>query len=359
MTINSLVTFHRVQLRMVSGEAAWVESKQSQAAREQTKLLPVPDAAAQEQHSKLVRQTFKDKYDAAKTPSRQTALAEELFQKAQRTADDPAEQYALLKEAGSLAVKAGNAELALQIIDEMDLTFAIDAYKLKVGALLATAKARTSSPPSQLFVDGILSLADEALAKDQFDTAEHLENLALIAVRRSKDAAWKKQFAGQKKEIDKELKELQKLHAETEDAEAGLQRNPVDADANATLGKYRCFVKGQWGKGVPMLALGSDSALKNIAEKELKGVRDVNAQAAVGNDWWQLAEREDERTRKSIREHAADWYRRALPGLTGTEKDSVEKKLRAMAAEASPLGNRCIDILPRVDLDRDRVSGNG
>ena len=47
----------------------------------------------------------------------------------------------------------------------MDLTFDIDAYKFKVNALLATSKAKTTAPPSQAFVEGILSLADEALEK--------------------------------------------------------------------------------------------------------------------------------------------------------------------------------------------------
>ena len=84
MTVSSMVTFHSVQLHMFLSKAAWVESKQSQAAQEQTKLLPVPDAAAQEQPLKLVRQAFGDKYHAAKTPQRQMALAQELFQKRRR-----------------------------------------------------------------------------------------------------------------------------------------------------------------------------------------------------------------------------------------------------------------------------------
>ena len=62
----------------------------------------VPDAAAQEQALKLIREVFKDKYSTATTSEKQKALSQELLQKAQATADDVAGQYVMLKEAGQV-----------------------------------------------------------------------------------------------------------------------------------------------------------------------------------------------------------------------------------------------------------------
>ena len=80
--------------------------------------LPAPDAAAQEQALKLVREVLKDKYSSATTSERQKALSRELLQKVQATKDDAAAQYVMLKEAGRYAIKAKDADLVFQVIEE-------------------------------------------------------------------------------------------------------------------------------------------------------------------------------------------------------------------------------------------------
>ena len=52
---------------------------------------------------------------------------------------------------------------------------------------------------------------------------------------------------------------------------AALDRNPTHPAANQMVGKYRCFNKGNWITGLPMLALGSDPELKALAIVDLKG----------------------------------------------------------------------------------------
>ena len=38
--------------------------------------------------------------------------------------------------------------------------------------------------------------------------------------------------------------------------------------ANLTVGKYYCFQKGDWEKGLPMLALGQDETLKALPPRK-------------------------------------------------------------------------------------------
>ena len=45
-----------------------------------------------------------------------------------------------------------------------------------------------------------------------------------------------------------------------------LEKQPGDPTANLAAGRYYCFVKGDWEMGIPMLALGSETALKELAE---------------------------------------------------------------------------------------------
>jgi hypothetical protein len=92
--------------------------------------LPVPDAAAQEQALKLIREVFKDRYHAATTSERRKAMTQELLQKAQATTDDTNAQYVMLEEAGRFAIHAKDADLAFQVIEEIATRFDADTFNL-------------------------------------------------------------------------------------------------------------------------------------------------------------------------------------------------------------------------------------
>ncbi len=108
---------------------------------------------------------------------------------------------------------------------------------------------------------------------------------------------------------------------------ATLQADPVDPEANLVLGKYLCLVKGDWDKGIPVLALGADPKLKALAVKELRGVSLHAAQAELGDGWFDLAANESATPRKQLLRRAGHWYRQALPGLAGLRRTKVEQRL--------------------------------
>ena len=53
-----------------------------------------------------------------------------------------------------------------------------------------------------------------------------------------------------------------------------LKQSAGDPEANLTAGRYSCFYKDDWAKGLSMLARGSDAALKDVASR---GERSVEA----------------------------------------------------------------------------------
>jgi len=72
-----------------------------------------------------------------------------------------------------------------------------------------------------------------------------------------------------------------------------LDKNPTEPAANLAAGRYECFVTGNWARGVPMLALGSDPKLRDVAIMDLRGATgapSAEEQAAVGDAWGDLAE---------------------------------------------------------------------
>ena len=188
-------------------------------------------------------------------------------------------------------MQAKDANLALQVIEEMGRRFEVNTLDLKAKALAAICKSLGPHEPSSAMVDSVLVLMDEAVTNEQFDTAKQLGATATDLARKSKDSELVKETVARTGTITKEITEIQKAQANVEDAVAALDKNPTDMAANLAVGKFRCFMKNLWSKGIPMLALGEDPALRDLAVKELKGVTDAAGKAKLGDAWWETGEK--------------------------------------------------------------------
>ena len=60
--------------------------------------------------------------------------------------------------------------------------------------------------------------------------------------------------------------------------------------ANLKLGRYRCFVTGEWEVGIPYLAKGSDGQLVKLAELEAKHPQGADS-LALANQWYEWGEK--------------------------------------------------------------------
>ena len=125
------------------------------------------------------------------------------------------------------------------------------------------------------------------------------------------------------------------MFASVKDALKKLQSQPTDPQANLEVGKYRCFVNGDWESGLTMLALGSDKALQKLAEMELAGASTATEQVSLGDSWWELSGKVDDGT-QAIQRRAASWYLKALPRLAGLSKLRVVKRLDEVTDADSP-----------------------
>src|SRR5262245_60920295 len=100
----------------------------------QDSRLPPPDAAAQKNAEKLVRDIFKDEYNRKDAVSRR-ALAQKLIKQAGETADDPTSRFVLLSEARDLAADGGDVRTALAAAQQLAKTYAVDPAGAKRAVL--------------------------------------------------------------------------------------------------------------------------------------------------------------------------------------------------------------------------------
>lgn len=293
--------------------------------------LPIPEEAAQAKALDLIREVYAADYAAAKTSDKKADLARKMIQKATESKDDPASCFVLLRVARDLAVQAGQADVAFQAIDALLRSYQIDAHAMKVDALTNAAKLASKPEQHEIIAQLAQQIMEEAVASDNFGEASQLGEMALASARESKKRELQKQIA----ERNREITELSQAYAEVIPAMAKLEQTPIDPEANLAVGKYLCLIKGNWDKGISMLALGTDEALKALAIKELGEVVDSQAQVTLGDGWWKLAEKEKDTAQKQLEGRAAYWYRQALSGLTGLVKDKVERRLREISEEPS------------------------
>ncbi len=275
----------------------------------------VPSDADQKDARRLINEVYGDEYKNAKNNGQQRTLVKKLFDKALES-QNSANRYTLLQAVGKLAVKSGDVVTAFIAIDEMSRTFQVEPIKMKVDVLGSLPKKTKLSTGRESVGQIALKLADEAIHAADFDSAKKSARIALSEARRARQGKLVKQIA----ELTRDIEKFSKMHKDVKTAEKVLERNPADPDANLLVGRFRCFVNGDWKTGLPMLALCSDATLRALAAQELKGVADPTEQGRLADGWWNLAKAEKGLIEQRLYHRAAYWYRQAAPKLAGLQK---------------------------------------
>jgi hypothetical protein len=327
----------------------------------------VPDAAALQSAETLVRDIFRGEYDAAKDDRAKVALAKKILAMAVESTDSLAEQFVLFRVARDIAAAAGDVDTALNAVNELGRRFRVDALKMKVDVLeRAATKARLPADHRALLPQ-FARVSGEATAAERFELARQLGRFATASAARSRDVAARKKIADQ---LEK-LEQLEEAFAAVKHAVAVLEEQPTDPDANLTVGKYRCFAKGDWERGLPMLALSRDPQLKTLAQQELAGPDAAEDQKNLADGWWALAEHMTGDDQQQARRRGGHWYRQALAGLSGLEKVRATKRIEQLGEEtgltaSKPPGpgagprsasRQPVNLLRMIDLRRDTIKG--
>ncbi len=347
------------------GVALLLGSNSAPGAADPVERAPVPDDAAQRKAREIVRDLYGREYEEAKTATERTALAKKLIGVAADTDEDPAARFVLLEIAKDVAVLAEDAEAALGAIDRLAERFEVDPVAMKVACLEAIGAPGLASSSVTAFAERVLALADEFLEQDRFEAADRLYAVAREAVRKTRNSRLEARVGARIERLDAR----RAAHAEYETAIARLDEKPTDPAANLTAGRYLCVLRGDWERGLPMLALGGDPTLQELAERDLNRPADGQAQAALGDAWWEYAQESDEAERETWLGRARLWYRRALDRvesdllkqrietrLPRPEEEPPRRAARKPAAERIPRG-KWVDLLAAVDVERDRVAG--
>ena len=298
--------------------------------KEPAKKPPIPDKEQYQAMKGKIVKIFQKEFAEAKTAEAKLALAVKLDAQGDAAKDDPVERYSLWRIAADGASAAGEFALAVKIVDKIQAQFDVDGDAMKFELLNVGAVRTTLTPEAARdLCEAALKLANGAVSRDDFDAAGRFARLAATAAHRVKEPQFNRDVLAREREIE----HLKSRYALVAKAMETLSGDPDSAAANLAVGQWHCFAKGNWEKGLPMLAKGSDPDLAAIAKQDLAAPAKASDQMDLGDAWWNLAQKQSAASRSAVQLRAASWYKRCLPGLSGLDKIRVQKRLETPSAE--------------------------
>jgi hypothetical protein len=306
--------------------------------------IPWPDEASLKENQKAVRDLFKEDY-ARKAPADQKALAQKLYAKAQESKDDPKSQSAFLVEARDVAIGCADVETAVRAVEDIARTFAVEGPGLKLAALNRIASSTKDPEAARTCARALLSLVQEAIRADGFEIATGAAAKAEALAKLSQEPAILKRATELKAEVESLKTESARVKP--------LIEKPGAGDAEA-IGRYQCFVRGDWDAGLPNLLAGSKPPLRTVAEKDVLKPVDADKQLEVAEGWIEIGQKEKSAWRRTrILARARYWLEQAQTSATGIAKMKIEKRL-AETEDAEP---GAVNLLRLIDPKLDAVEG--
>jgi formylglycine-generating enzyme required for sulfatase activity len=275
---------------------------------------PVPDAAAQQAAKKTAGEIYGGRFALAKTADEQTALAAEMIAAGLKIQPGSADQFVLLDIARGIAAGAGDAATSLSAVKELTQRFDVPALTLEADTLLTVARQARISTQRRALAEASVNVIGKLAEADEYDRAIRLCEAAREAAQQSREHRLGNELSTQLPELRRAQQELRRYR----DALAVMEDAPTEPAPNLAAGRYLCLIKGDWERGVPMLALGSDEPLKAVAVMELQGAETAEQQAAIGDAWWDVAETREGQESELLRLRAGSYYRRAAPQLAAS-----------------------------------------
>lgn len=294
--------------------------------------LPVPDSLSLDRARNLVRQIYEEDYEKAKTPSEVKELTKRMLKQVSDMSGDPAGQYIVLDIVVQISTRFGDSDTALTALEQMAERFSVDELKMAHDVLVQLSKRKERGHAvNQALLDEAEQLIERALHAEQFEMAETLCQIALGAARQLEDDERETDIEQLKSVVD----EAHRAYRTIRRTLATLQQDD-DPKANLEVGRYYCLIRGEWDKGLPLLAQSQHPRLKELAEIDLRAPAQAAAQLELADGWWELGD-DDAPYRKSLRLRASHWYQQALqklpPGLLKIKAELRLKQVREQYGE--------------------------
>lgn len=298
--------------------------------------LAVPNLGDLESAMSQVQDLYAERLKSAVADPQRKAIAQEMLAAAADMRDDPAGAYALQSAAARVAVSIGDLATACQAVDAQVAMFEVDPMERngEMLTLFGSNSLGAGAVDGRAYLQRALPVLYGGIKNNSYDTAEHICQIAIQFEAQSRD----RMLLPGLNRLRLQIVAAANSHRRAEAAIAQLRKAPHDPAASSTVGLYLAFTKGDWQRGLPLLAAGDDERLAQIAKTDLATAASASAMMATADDWWELGEATaQERYRGACRARAAHWYAKAMETMPDSlARMHAEGRLRK--SEASGAG---------------------
>jgi hypothetical protein len=237
----------------------------------------------------------------------------------------------MLVDSRDLAVRGGDLHAADAACWELSTHFDVSLAEARLAMLQQASNTLEGQEAYASFVTLALHTVDDALLCDDFTPVDEVMQLAGGALRDAQSPDLGKALAVREAQLTLQQAEYKKVASEI----AMLAAHPDDPGANLAVGKYICFIRGDWPTGLPMLVKGSDAHLKELAKLDVSNPEDPDEQSSLGDRWYVFGNSPAVK-RDQVRLRAYYWYEKAQNGLSG----ATARRTAARIEELEPLVTR-------------------
>lgn len=300
---------------------------------------PVPTPHELKKASDSLRKLFADKISAATTQTSKAALAKELVEAAQQLKDDPAGAYALLQAAANLATSSGDLSLLLDALDLRVGRFEVDSLRENHEALSTFATSHSnrsiSSADGQIYLRRSIPVMFGLSMRDDYVAASEILKHAIQFT----DLPKTDPILRESNILRAQLASCQRNYESVKDALATHRVEPDNPEASLQIGRFLCFIKGDWEQGLELISEYDQGELGKLAKLDLEGSDDAMTRLSIADSWWQMSElAKTSIYRQAALDRAVYWYKLALDQLPNS-LDMMHAKARINDKATANRGN--------------------
>ncbi|TWU60946.1 DUF1559 domain-containing protein [Crateriforma conspicua] len=252
---------------------------------------------------KRLQDIYADRIREAEQLTQKRKILSEMLIQAERLEADPAGAYALRSAAMKLAVDTGDIRSLLRAVDSRVQRFSVDPYEVNATALAAFAERNMRNDnarraASEFAKRAVVTIRDGIL-QDDYDGCGKLASMAAAMQKTASGNRYQLNLRN-RNEVDPQklwtrlsslLSSTKQRYADAAEQLARFRQDDSDGDAASSVGRFLCFIKGDWQTGLPLLTQGGIEALQTAAQRDLQGAANVGEQVALGDMWWELGQR--------------------------------------------------------------------
>jgi len=285
--------------------------------------LPVPNSAAIAAAETLIHQVLKDEYKQIAEPMGKQAWAQLMLTRDFSEETDPAVQYVAWTESRTHAAAIGNLALAMDAVELLASSYQIDPVATKLEVLSTVSRVSKNPEVIRQAAQMVVELQADAVARDNFPGVAQITPVARTLIQKVQD----KHLAGLIAYYDRRAKSLTKEFQKLASKSPKAKETPGEDESLTALGRYCCFAKADWPRGLQLLAMCKDTNLQSMAERELARPTKGPDQLALADQWWGQAEDLPTEQRAVVQRHAATWYYKSLANISPAQQGAIRKKL--------------------------------